>query len=364
MTPPILTVSNRTKRTPYTPRLEALGVKSYTIYNHTLLATVFRTLAEDYLHLRQQVQVWDVTCQRQIEVSGPDAARLVQLITPRDISKAKLGQCLYAPLVDDSGGMINDPVILKLAEDRFWISIADSDVFLWLSGLACGLGLEVAIAQPDVWPLAVQGPKADDLMAALFGEALRALRFFRFTTVNFRGHDLIVARAGYSKQGGFEILVDEPSLCLALWDALFEAGRPFDVGPGCPNLIERIEGGLLSYGNDMTRANNPLECGLERYCALEQPVPYLGRDALRQDRQGRRRALGARPEDRRRQPCPPAWRPWPVSAGGARIGAVTSAAISPSFALRRRPCHAGARPLDGGRASHGGNPGGAPFGDG
>jgi dimethylsulfoniopropionate demethylase len=327
---PVLTVSGRTRRTPYSPRVESASVKGYTVYNHILLATSFRSLEEDYWHLKQHVQLWDVGCEQQVEVWGPNAARLVQLMTPRDLSRSAVGQCLYAPLVDENGGMINDPVILKLAEDRYWLSIADSDVVLWAKGLAVGSGFDVSVKQPDVWPLAIQGPKADDLMASLFGDEVRSIRFFRFKTLAFRDHSLLVARSGFSKQGGFEIFLGEPSLGLELWDALWEAGRELEVRVGCPNLIERIEGGLLSYGNDMTRTNNPLECGLGRYCALDAPIEFIGRDALRRvGREGVRRLI--RGLKFHGDSLPACVQPWPVRAGGAEIGSVTSAANSPSF---------------------------------
>jgi dimethylsulfoniopropionate demethylase len=327
---PVLTVSGRTRRTPYSPRVESAGVKGYTVYNHTLLATSFRSLEEDYWHLKQHVQLWDVGCEQQVEVRGPDAARLVQFMTPRNLTRSAVGQCLYAPLVDEIGGMINDPVILKLAEDRYWFSIADSDVVLWAKGLAIGGGFDVIVEQPGVWPLAVQGPKADDLMASVFGDEVRSIRFFRFETLTFRDHSLLVARSGFSKQGGFEIFLGEPSLGLELWDALWEAGQKLEVGAGCPNLIERIEGGLLSYGNDMTRANNPLECGLDRYCTLDAPIEFVGCDALRRvRREGVRRLI--RGLKLHGGTLPACVQPWPVRAGSAEIGSVTSAANSPSF---------------------------------
>ncbi len=333
-TAPLLSVSQRTRRTPFSARIEALGVKAYTVYNHMLLPTVFESLAADYRHLKQQVQLWDVSCERQVEIQGPDAARLVQMMTPRDLSRGVVGQCLYVPLVDETGGMINDPIALKLAEDRFWLSIADSDVLLWAKGLAHGLGLDVAIEEPPVGPLAVQGPKADDLMAAVFGEEVRAIRFFRFAVLPFRGHPLVVARSGWSKQGGFEIYLDEPALGLDLWDALWAAGQAFDVRPGCPNLIERIESALLSYGGDMTRENNPFECGLDRYCHLDRPFDFIGRAALeRIQAAGVQRLIRglkiAAAADR--APLPACVDPWPVLAGGARIGRVSAAVYSPDL---------------------------------
>ncbi len=330
MAAPQLTINARTRSTPYTPRVEAAGVKAYTIYNHTLLATAFRSLEDDYRHLKRHVQLWDVACERQIEIRGPDAARLVQWMTPRDISRATEGRCLYAPLVDERGGMINDPVVLKLGEDCFWLSIADSDVRLWSRGLACGLGLDVSIEELDVAPLAVQGPKSDDLAARVFGEAVRAIRFFRFERLDFRGHPIIVARSGWSKQGGFEIYLDDPSLGLALWDALWAAGEDLEVGPGSPNLIERIEGGLLSFGSDMTGENNPFECGLDAYCNLDRPIEFMGRAALAPIAESgpARRIVGLKIDAEALPRCRLAW---PVHAGDAQVGRATSAAMSPDL---------------------------------
>jgi dimethylsulfoniopropionate demethylase len=267
-----------------------------------------RTIEEDYWHLKEHVQLWDVACQRQVELKGPDAARLAQLMTPRNLGNAITGQCLYAPMVDDNGRMLNDPVILKLAGDHFWFSIADLDMLLWAKGLAVGLGLDVSIDEPDVSPLAVQGPKADDLMEAVFGVKVRQIGFFRFQKLDFLGEPLIVARSGYSKQGGFEIYLDDSSKGETLWDTLWQSGQQYNVSPGCPNLIERIEGGLISYGNEMTRNNNPLECGLEKFCQLDGSIDYIGREALEQVHQrGPERMIRGVIFDG--NPCPPCRRP-------------------------------------------------------
>lgn len=325
---PHLAVTRRTRSTPLTSRVEAAGVRAYTVYNHTLLPAEFRGATEDYEHLRRAVQVWDVGCERQVELSGPDAARLAQLLTVRDLRTLAVGRCRYAPVCDDDGRLLNDPVVLRVAEDRFWFSVADSDVVLWAAGLARGAGLDVRVHEPDVWPLAIQGPRADDLVARVLGEAVRPLGFFAWTHVTFRGHPLIVARSGWSAQGGFEVYVDVPELAGELYDALMEAGEPDDVGPGCPNLIERIEAGLLSYGTDMTREHTPLEAGLDRYCALGSDVEAIGLPALRRQRAEGvpRRVCGLSLEG----PARPGPRdPWPVIAGGQAAGVVTSAAWSP-----------------------------------
>ena len=329
MSSPSLAVSRRNRRTPYTERIEALGVQGYSIVNHTLLPKAFgRTVEEEYWHLRSSVQLWDVSCQRQVEVRGPDAARLVQMMTPRDLGSAVVGWCFYAPWIDDTAGLINDPVILKRADDWYWLSIADSDVLLWTKGLALGLGIDVAVTEPDVSPLAVQGPRAEDLVAAVFGDAVRNLAYFQFDCFDFLDRQLVVARSGYSKQGGFEIYLDDSRLGTELWDTLWTAGQGLDVAPGCPNLIERIEGGLLSYGNEMTRNNNPLEINLDRFCTLDGRIDYIGRSALEKiSRNGPTQRIRGLLFDG--GPCPPCGSPWPVYASGSPVGYVTSAIWSP-----------------------------------
>ena len=330
MNMPFLTPSSRLRRTPVTERVEQAGVKAFTVYNHTLLPTTFRSLEEDYHHLKEAVQIWDVGCERQVEVSGPDAERLLQMLTPRDLSNLGDDQCVYVPMVDTSGGMLNDPVAVRLGPDRFWISIADSDLMLWVKGFAAGVGLDVSVDEPDVFPLGVQGPKAEDLMAAVFGEEVRSIRFFRYRRLAFKGHDLVVARSGYSKQGGFEIYMEGWDVGPALWDALMEAGRPMDVGPGCPNLIERVEGGLLSYGADMTRANTPFECGLGKFCHLDRVVGSIGYERLVEERDhGPRRMIRSLSVDG--DPLAPCVAPWPLLVGNTRVGQVTSAVWSPDF---------------------------------
>ena len=325
---PVLAVSLRTRSTPFTSRVEASGLSAYTVYNHMLLPTSFRGVEADYWHLRNAVQIWDVSVERQVELVGPDAARLAQMLTVRDLRKVDVGRCAYAPICDNDGLLINDPILLRVAEDRFWFSVADSDVVLWAGGLAHGLGLDVRVGEPDIWPLAVQGPRAEDVVAAVFGEEVRAITFFRFGVLTFCGHSLIVARTGWSAQGGFEIYVDDADVGVQLYDALVEAGAPYDIGSGCPNLIERIEAGLLSYGNDMTRADTALEAGLDRYCALTSDIDAIGLDALRRQAASgvTRRIVGLMIEG---DAVPGLRTRWPVLSGHTVVGAVTSAVWSP-----------------------------------
>jgi dimethylsulfoniopropionate demethylase len=336
MKSPVLAISRRTRSTPFTSRVEAAGVLGYTVYNHMLLPTSFRGVEADYWHLRSAVQVWDVACERQVELVGPDAARLAQMLTVRDIRGFDVGRCGYVPIVDDEGLLINDPIVLRAAEDRFWFSVADSDLLLWAGGIARSLQLDVKVSEPNIWPLAVQGPKAQDVAELVFGEAVRAIKFFRFARLAFEGHEFIVARTGWSAQGGFEIYVDDAEVGCRLYDALMAAGAPFDVGPGCPNLIERVEAGLLSYGNDVTRADTALEAGLDRYCHLEAPIDAIGIHALRRQAATgvSRRICGLTIAG---DPVPALRDPWPVHPGGVVTSAVWSPRLETNVALGMLP---------------------------
>jgi len=284
-----LNMSRRIRRTPFTGKVESCGVSDFTVVNHMLLPKGFKnTVEEDYWHLSKHVQIWDVSCQRQVQITGPDALKLVQLMTPRSLNNMETGKCFYIPIIDENAGMINDPVLLKLDDDMFWISIADSDILLWAKGLALGSNFDVQIKEPDVYPLAVQGPKSEELMCRVFGDEIKKTKFFNFRIFDFKGTKQIVARSGYSKENGFEIYFkgfenyfDSVELGEQLWETIWNAGEDLNISPGCPNLIDRIEGGLLSYGNDFTKENNPLECNLDKYCNTNEDHNFIGKKALR-----------------------------------------------------------------------------------
>ena len=262
--------SRRLRSTPYTNRIESQGVTAYTIYNHMLLPASFGNLEKEYFHLKEHVQIWDVAAERQVQITGKDSAKLVQLMTCRNLSKAKVGRCYYVPIIDEKGGTLNDPVALKLAEDKWWLSLADSDIGLYAKGIASGLSLQVDISEPDVNIMAVQGPKSFKLME----------KFFGFDYFTFKGNKFLIARSGWSKQGGYEVYVENRKAGQMLYDELFSAGKEFSVEPGCPNLIERIESSLLSAGNDFDSEDNPYECGFDKYIDVDSDINYLGKKAL------------------------------------------------------------------------------------
>lgn len=326
----LISPSRRLRTTPYSNRVAENGATGYTVYNHMWLPTVFGGLRQDYSHLKEYVQIWDVSVERQVELKGPDAHKLACLISARDLSKAQVGRCYYAPICDQHGKMINDPVALRIADDQYWFSIADSDMLLWVQGLAYGMGMDVEVSEPDVSPLAIQGPMAEDLMVDVFGEAIRDIKFFRFAAFPFKGRMLNIARSGWSKQGGFEIYLDDSSLGEDLWDAIWDKGEKYYLRPGCPNLIERIEGGLLSYGNDMTREDTPLEAGLEKFINLDGDADFIGKAALiaQRDAGVTKRLMGIEMDGMEMTSVSV---PEPLTVDGKKVGILTSAVFSPDY---------------------------------
>ena len=222
--------SRRIRSTPFTSRIEKQGVSSYTVYNHMLLPTAFgESLEEAYYHLKKYVQLWDVAGERQVEITGKDSAKLVQLMTCRDLTNSKDGRCYYCPVIDDKGGLINDPIVLRHNKEKWWLSIADSDVILYAKGLAIGYNLQVQIIEPNVDIMAIQGPQSYPLMEKIFGNKIKELNFFDFAYFDFKGTKHLIARSGWSKQGGYEIYVENTSSGLELYDHIFEVGKELSL---------------------------------------------------------------------------------------------------------------------------------------
>jgi glycine cleavage system aminomethyltransferase T len=342
-----ITPSARLRPSPFFEATVAEGVTAFTTYNHMLMPTGYGHPEQEYWRLIQGVSLWDVACERQVELRGKDAGRLAQLLTVRDIARAEVGQGKYAPLCNHTGTLINDPILLKLAEDRYWFSIADSNIWFWARAVAAERGLDVEVGEPDVSPLAIQGPKAEDVAAAIFGDRVRALKYFWFLETTVQKIPVLVARSGWSKQGGFELYLKDGAQGKKLWQLVREAGKPWDIGPGTPNLCERIESGLLSYGGDTDETTTPFEVRLEKYVNLELPDEVIGISALRdvRVRGPKRHQLGVILEGD--SPTQPHFRWSAIQREGRKVGDLTNCTWSYrlkkniGFALIAVDCHPG-----------------------
>ncbi len=277
--PALIQRGARLRRSPYFEATQRAGCRGYTVYNHMLLPIQYADFAAEYEQLLNAVTLWDVAVERNVEISGPDAMRFAELLTPRDLSKCPVGRGRYVLLTDEAGGIVNDPVLLRLEENRFWLACADSDVLLWTKGLRHGTGMNVELRELDVAPLQIQGPKSRDLIESLFGA--RSLKYYEFFKAELAGIALIVTRTGWTGELGYELYLLDPSRGVELWDRVMAAGKPFGLVATGPSDIRRIEAGILNYGIDMTLDTNPYELGLERLVDLDKPAQFIGREALR-----------------------------------------------------------------------------------
>ena len=272
--------SPRVRKSPYFDSTMKYGAQAFSIYNHMYMPISFEGTVEDYKNLLNGVQLWDVGVERQVQIKGPDAEALSQFLTPRNIKKCLKGQAMYAPFLDFKGGFINDPVMLKIDDDCYWFSLADGDALLWVQGIAAGYKFNVEIDEPDVSPLQVQGPNSTQLMAKVFGDWMNDLGFYRFKEVNHEGIPMVIARMGYSTELCYELFLQDQSKGNELWDILWQAGQDLNISAGSPNIILRLEGGILSYLADMNRTNNPYEVGLDWMVDLDQEDDFIGKEAL------------------------------------------------------------------------------------
>jgi len=305
------------------------GVTAFSPYNNMLMPVSYGDPDAEYDRLLNGVSQWDVSVERQVEIKGPDAANLVQLLSVRDLSDIKVGRGKYIPMCDHRGVLINDPVVLKHEDGTFWLSIGDNNILMWARAIAAERRLDVDICEPDVSPMAVQGPRAEDVVAAVFGDWVRALKYFYFAPAEVNGIPVIVQRSGYSKQGGFEIYLCDGTQGTELWNIAKEAGQPWSIGPGNPNPVERIESGLLSYGGDTDDQTNPFEVRLGKYVHLDLDDDVVGIKALRQIKSEGipRQQLGIVLDNAERRPGHAIW--YQLLNGSQIVGSMTCGAWSP-----------------------------------
>ena len=317
------------RKSPYFDATVRWGATGFSVYNHMYIPRDFGDPEQNFWNLVNNAILCDVAVERQVEITGPDAYKFIQLLTPRDLSKLAVGQCKYVLITNEKGGILNDPVLLRLAENHFWLSLSDSDILLWAQGVAVHSGLNVNIQEPDVSPLQLQGPKSGDIMAKLFGENIKDLKYYWLREIKLEGIPLVVSRTGWSSELGYELFLRDGSQGDRLWEAIMTAGKEYGLQPGHTSSIRRIEGGMLSYHADADIQTNPFEVGLDRLVSLDNEINFIGKEALRQIKQDgiKRKQVGLEIV------CDPLKGPntnfWPISINGKFMGKVTSAVYSP-----------------------------------
>ena len=317
------------RKSPYFESTVKWGATGFSVYNHMYIPRDFGSPEKNFWNLIEKAILCDVAVERQVEITGPDAYKFVQLLTPRDLSKLSVGQCKYVLIINNEGGILNDPVLLRLNDNHFWLSLADSDILLWAQGVAINSGLNVRISEPDVSPLQLQGPTSGKIMEKLFGESIKDLKYYWLREYSLKDIPLIVSRTGWSSELGYEIYLRDGSRGNELYEIIMEAGKEFGLQPGHTSSIRRIEGGMLSYHADADIYTNPFELGFDRLVNLESDINFIGKEALKKiKREGiKRKQVGLVIN------CDPLLGPntifWSLFKNDHKIGKVTSAVYSP-----------------------------------
>ncbi|MDA7824452.1 glycine cleavage system protein T [Candidatus Pelagibacter sp.] len=317
------------RKSPYFDSTVKWGATGFSVYNHMYIPRDFGSPEQNFWNLIEKSILCDVAVERQVEITGPDAYKFTQLLTPRDLSKLAVGQCKYVLITNNEGGILNDPVLLRLDENHFWLSLADSDVLLWAQGVAVNSGLNVQIKEPDVSPLQLQGPTSGEIMIKLFGEDIKDLKYYWLREYNLDGIPLIVSRTGWSSELGYEIYLRDGSKGNQLYEKIMEAGKEHGLQPGHTSSIRRIEGGMLSYHADADINTNPFELGFDRLVNLDSDTNFIGKEALKKIKHNgiTRKQVGVEID------CKPLSGPnttfWELKKNNVNIGKVTSAVYSP-----------------------------------
>jgi len=317
------------RKSPFFDATVRWGATAFSVYNHMYIPRDFGDPEQNFWNLINDAILCDVSVERQVEITGPDATQFIQLLTPRDLSKLAVGQCKYIIITNASGGIINDPVLLRLEENHYWISLADSDVLLWAQGVAVNSGLDVKICEPDASPLQLQGPQSGKIMQELFGESINDLVYYWHRECSLDGIPLIVSRTGWSSELGYELFLRDSSKGDLLWEKIMASGKAYGLKPGHTSSIRRIEGGMLSYHADMDIHTNPYELGLDRLIHLDDDIDFIGKDALlKVKNEGiKRKQVGLHLNS---DPLPgPNTRFWGIKHNEVEVGKVTSAVYSP-----------------------------------
>jgi len=287
---------------------------------------------EEFWKLINDVTLWDVTCQRVTEISGPDGFKFMDMLTPRDMTKCRIGQCKYIVMTDQYGGILNDPVVLRLDENTFWLSAADGDILMWAKGIAVNSGLNVVVREPEVATMQLQGPKSYPLAVELFGPQVDDIKYYEFIETQIAGCPVILARTGWSAERGYEIYVRDLAFGEKVWNTVMAAGETYGITPAVPSRIRRIEAGILDYSVDMDTDTNPFEVGLDRMVALDTGRHFIGKTALEKAKKEglSRKLVGVQVGG---EPLAYNEHAWPVTKNGEQIGEVTSIVYTPRMEI-------------------------------
>lgn len=317
------------RKSPYFDATVRWGATGFSVYNHMYIPRDFGSPEQNFWNLVNDAILCDVAVERQVEITGPDAYQFIQLLTPRDLSKLAIGQCKYVLIVNEQGGILNDPVLLRLGENHFWLSLSDSDILLWAQGVAVNAGFNVSIQEPDVSPLQLQGPKSGMIMEKLFGESIKDLKYYWLQELELEGIPLVVSRTGWSSELGYELYLRDSLKGDQLWELIMEAGKEFGLQPGHTSSIRRIEGGMLSYHADADIHTNPFEIGLDRLVALDSDINFIGKKALQKIHEEGVKRIQVGLEISGEAFQGPNTIFWPLQKDGKTVGKVTSAVYSP-----------------------------------
>ena len=325
----------RNRRTPYYEATQKYGPQGFTVYNHMYFPIRFGTFEEEYDALLNSVTIWDVAVERCLEISGRDGFTFAQLLTPRDLSKCAVGQAKYVLICDSDGGIVNDPVLTRMDENRFWFALASSDALLFARGLKNAYpDLDVTIREAEAAPLQIQGPKSRELMIDLVGESIASLKYYYWRWAEIAGAPVVVTRTGWTSEVGYEVYLTEPSKGTEVFEAIMKAGEPYGLRPTGPSDIRRIEGAIFNWGADMTYENNAFELGLERLVDFDLPdSASISLAAYRRIQQEgvASRICGIVVDG---EPFPALNNTkWPVLVDDRVVGKVTSAIYSPRLAM-------------------------------
>tara|TARA_B100000767_G_scaffold243867_1_gene241780 strand:+ start:179 stop:1318 length:1140 start_codon:yes stop_codon:yes gene_type:complete len=317
------------KKSPYFDSTVKWGATGFSVYNHMYIPRDFGNPEQNFWNLIEKSILCDVAVERQVEITGPDAYKFIQLLTPRDLSKLLVSQCKYVLITNNEGGILNDPILLRLDKNHFWLSLADSDILLWAQGVAVNSGLNVKINEPDASPLQLQGPTSGEIMIELFGESIKDLKYYWLKEYVLDGMPLIISRTGWSSELGYEIFLRDGSKGNKLYEKIMKTGKKYGLQPGHTSTIRRIEGGMLSYHADADINTNPFELGLDRLVNLDSKINFIGKDALKKIKQEgiKKKQVGLELD------CEPLKGPnttfWSIYKDGKKVGKVTSAIFSP-----------------------------------